>query len=256
MVSTKEFVARLNRGLNGTQSSISLGSVECCSFFEVNDRVYFRNRQGQEVRGKIIRLNPKKALTGYDSESWNVPYLLLNHVDQETARMRLPRAERLHEVAIEIRQLMDKHGLKDWNFQFSPAKSWLGRCQYNEQLIKLSIRHAFALPVDDVTDTILHEIAHALAGHKVGHGPEWKAIAVRIGARPVRCYSTLDTEERKRQFEITKEMFQAGDKVQFEAHRQLHAGVIVRMNPKRAKVRSTGGEWLVPYNCLKRVQLS
>lgn len=247
---------RLNQSPNGTRSSISLGSVECSSFFEVNDLVHFHNRQGQEVRGKIIRLSPKRALTECDSESWNVPYLLLNHVCQETARRRLPRAERLHEVSIEVRQLMDKHGLKDWSFQFSPAKSWLGQCQHNAQLIKLSIRHAFTLPVDDVTDTILHEIAHALAGHGVAHGPEWKAIAVRIGARPVRCYSTLDTEEKKRQFEITKKMFQAGDKVQFEAHRQLHAGVIVRMNPKRAKVRSTGGEWSVPYNCLKKVSLS
>jgi hypothetical protein len=37
----------------------------------------------------------------------------------------------------------------------------------------------------------LHEIAHALAfletGHK-GHGPPWKAVCVRIGAEPIRCY--------------------------------------------------------------------
>lgn len=40
-----------------------------------------------------------------------------------------------------------------------------------------------------VRDTILHEIAHALAGHAAGHGPVWKGVCRRIGARPVRCGS-------------------------------------------------------------------
>lgn len=40
-------------------------------------------------------------------------------------------------------------------------------------------------------DTVLHEIAHAIAGHKAGHGPAWKAIARKVGARPVRCSAAL-----------------------------------------------------------------
>jgi predicted SprT family Zn-dependent metalloprotease len=39
-----------------------------------------------------------------------------------------------------------------------------------------------------VLDTILHEIAHALAGHKAGHGPAWKAKCAQIGAKPKRCF--------------------------------------------------------------------
>jgi predicted SprT family Zn-dependent metalloprotease len=41
--------------------------------------------------------------------------------------------------------------------------------------------------VDEVRDTILHEIAHALAPGD-GHGPKWRMTCLRIGARPKRCY--------------------------------------------------------------------
>lgn len=40
---------------------------------------------------------------------------------------------------------------------------------------------------DQVTDTILHEIAHIHAGHDAGHGPAWQAAAMRIGATPKAC---------------------------------------------------------------------
>ena len=44
----------------------------------------------------------------------------------------------------------------------------------------------------DVLDTILHEIAHALAweryGENCGHDQRWKKICKEIGARPVACF--------------------------------------------------------------------
>lgn len=32
-----------------------------------------------------------------------------------------------------------------------------------------------------LTGTTVHELAHVLAGHAAGHGPEWKEAAVRLG---------------------------------------------------------------------------
>ena len=49
---------------------------------------------------------------------------------------------------------------------------------------------------DDVRDTLLHEVAHAIAGHKAGHGPVWKAVCVEIGAKPKRCVD-LTVEQRE-----------------------------------------------------------
>lgn len=49
---------------------------------------------------------------------------------------------------------------------------------------------------DDVRDTLLHEVAHVIAGHSAGHGPAWKAACVEVGANPVRC-ATLTEEQRE-----------------------------------------------------------
>jgi hypothetical protein len=43
-----------------------------------------------------------------------------------------------------------------------------------------------------VTDTILHEIAHALTLGD-GHGYAWKRKCIEIGAKPERCYTNKDT---------------------------------------------------------------
>lgn len=43
----------------------------------------------------------------------------------------------------------------------------------------------------ELRDTILHEIAHAIAGIKAGHGPVWRAVARKIGAKPQRVCTTL-----------------------------------------------------------------
>lgn len=39
----------------------------------------------------------------------------------------------------------------------------------------------------DIKNTVLHEIAHAMAGYDAGHGPKWKQIAQRIGCDANRC---------------------------------------------------------------------
>ena len=53
--------------------------------------------------------------------------------------------------------------------------------------------------VDKVKDTILHEIAHAIAGYSAGHGQKWKDVCIQIGAKPERCYDskTTNTPELK-----------------------------------------------------------
>lgn len=100
------------------------------------------------------------------------------------------------EVKVLARQFMDLHGLKDWTFDVDKAKRRAGVCKYRKKLITLSwfyIVYNQDKP-DDVTDTILHEIAHALTFNRYGpfvaaHGSEWKTMCVAIGAKPVRCYS-------------------------------------------------------------------
>jgi len=86
------------------------------------------------------------------------------------------------------RELMQAHGLTDWKFTVDFAKRRFGQCRYSKKEISLSIPLTKLNSEEKVRDTILHEIAHALAGPRTGHGRIWKQKAAAIGANPKRCY--------------------------------------------------------------------
>ena len=68
------------------------------------------------------------------------------------------------------RDLMTQHDLlgpglwviNEWDFKFDRAVNRLGCCHPHKSLITLSAKIMPTLPVDEVRDVILHEIAHAL----------------------------------------------------------------------------------------------
>lgn len=86
--------------------------------------------------------------------------------------------------------LIDNYNLVGWKFCWNKSKrskSTLGVCDYSEKTITISYNHATNQPKDEVKDTILHEVAHALTeGH--GHDKVWKNKCIEIGAMPERCY--------------------------------------------------------------------
>ena len=215
--------------------------------FEAGDAVRFATRAGSWKTGAIEKLNPKRARVRCEDGAWDVPYRLLDHLDESRGG---GNEERLVEVARQARALMDEHGLHEWTFRFSAARGRLGECRERERLIRLSRRHAVNGDPQEVRDTILHEIAHALAGAKAKHGPAWKAVARRLGATPKA--RAEEGEDARAGREAAKARFRLGMKVSFQTRGgRLHAGTIVRMNPKRARVDCGGIEFLVPYPALK-----
>jgi predicted SprT family Zn-dependent metalloprotease len=56
-------------------------------------------------------------------------------------------------------------------------------------VISLSRLYCLKARDDQVRDTILHEIAHALAGPKHNHDARWKSIARSIGCTADRCHT-------------------------------------------------------------------
>ena len=215
--------------------------------FEVGDAVRFATASGLTKTGTIDKLNPRRAAVRCDGERWAVPYRLLAHRDEPS---RENNEHRLVEVAALARELMDAHGLANWTFRFSAARTRLGECREREKLIRVSLRHAVASDAGAVRDTILHEIAHALAGAKAGHGPAWKAIAERIGATPKARAEESDESRAARQ--EAKARFHAGMEASFRTRDgKLRTGVVVRMNPKRASVRCRDALYLVPYAALE-----
>lgn len=93
----------------------------------------------------------------------------------------------------EAKRLFELWGLtaEGWTFALDNCKRTAGMCRYRPKLITISRYHAENDPEEWVMDTLLHEMAHALAGHAAGHGPVWKQWAIRLGAQPTRL---LDTE--------------------------------------------------------------
>ena len=88
-------------------------------------------------------------------------------------------------------RLMAEHGLHDWRFEFDHARRRFGCCKYRAKAITLSRPLTLLNAEDQVRDTVLHEIAHALTPGD-GHGAKWRAACVRIGARPQRCYGETE----------------------------------------------------------------
>jgi predicted SprT family Zn-dependent metalloprotease len=74
-----------------------------------------------------------------------------------------------------------------WRFQFDQSKRRLGTCNYDLKLITLSQPLTELNPETIIRNTILHEIAHVIAGYEARHGKLWKMIAQSVGARPERC---------------------------------------------------------------------
>ncbi len=96
--------------------------------------------------------------------------------------MELPAAAQL------ARQLMKQHGLApQWRFEFDRAIVRFGQCNWRKKRITLSAKLVLLNSEAEVRDTILHEIAHALAPAS-GHGPKWKRIAKSIGCNAKRCF--------------------------------------------------------------------
>ncbi len=84
---------------------------------------------------------------------------------------------------------LTEHGLTDWSFGWDKARRRLGVCRFKDKQIKLSVYFVRdnTHNLTEIFDTVLHEIAHALAWTRHGdrtHGARWKAICREIGAAP------------------------------------------------------------------------
>lgn len=126
-VSTRQFIGQLMNDTKGSLHRICLGRDSARAFFDVHDKVKFKDQRGRLRLGEIIKLKPSRASLLCGHEKWDIPYHRLDHACSATASQRFPRAQRLRQMAIEARRLMDKYDLVSWNLEFSSAKSWLTR---------------------------------------------------------------------------------------------------------------------------------
>lgn len=96
------------------------------------------------------------------------------------------------------RQKLTEHGFNGVRIEVSErAKRRLGSAKFINKVpfaLSLSAYHIRTGKWEDVKDTILHEIAHLIAGIDAGHGPKWKAAARSVGASPERIAHLPESE--------------------------------------------------------------
>ncbi|WP_182353066.1 SprT-like domain-containing protein [Flaviflexus huanghaiensis] len=81
--------------------------------------------------------------------------------------------------------LIASHGL-DWEFRWDHARRRAGQANFTARRITLSKHLTELCTEEQVRQTVLHEIAHALVGPGHGHDAQWKRMARHIGADPRR----------------------------------------------------------------------
>ena len=98
-----------------------------------------------------------------------------------------------------------------YNFKFDTAKRRFGCCNYTRKQISLSKPLSLENldKVDtQITDTMLHELAHAFSVHVYGmkegrgHNYNWKHIAKQIGCDGERCFDSDDVNMPKSKYSL------------------------------------------------------
>ena len=83
-------------------------------------------------------------------------------------------------------ELMELHGVSHLNFKWNHCLKSNGKC--NSTTISLSVSNTLSRNKDDIKNTILHEIAHALVGAGHGHREKWQTQAKALGVSWKRRY--------------------------------------------------------------------
>lgn len=151
--------------------------------FAPDDRVGMISR-GRMKEGIVVRTNPKRALVRFGEEEYHVPYKLLIALGG-SSRLREERMEATLQWALD---LIRQHGLETWRFMFDHGTRRAGCCNYHDKTISISFELARNGADEDIRDTILHEMAHALVGKKHNHDAVWKAKALALGCSGERTH--------------------------------------------------------------------
>lgn len=100
-----------------------------------------------------------------------------------------------HEAARITRELLVQNGLDGWTVSFDNAKKRAGVCKYAQRTIGLSKFVMAVRTYEETHNTITHEVAHAIVGHRHGHDRIWSLKHRELGGDGKRCYDSEKVRE-------------------------------------------------------------
>lgn len=102
----------------------------------------------------------------------------------------------LHRVRTWANALIALHlDARVWSFGFDNAKTRAGLCNYTTKTITVSRYLALRYEDDEIHQVLLHEVAHAIAGSRAGHGPKWRQVATDLGYEGKRLHDGAIADE-------------------------------------------------------------
>lgn len=116
--------------------------------------------------------------------------------------MRTKNKMDYNKAQTEFRTLLDLHGLIEWKIVFTRKKRIFGECHHAAKTINMSSVLVGLNSLEEVLQTFLHEMAHALVGPYNGHGPVWQAKARELHIEPIQYW------DDKRRNVITAHMYE------------------------------------------------
>jgi predicted SprT family Zn-dependent metalloprotease len=161
--------------------------------FQANDIVMTGKRK--PIFGPIIRMNRTTATVQCDSsgDQYLVPFELLEHLDPANSPDATHKIETTAALADD---LLQEFGLTDWIFRFDHSTRRAGCCSYHNKRISIAFDLARNAPDEEIRDTLLHEIAHALVGKNHNHDSTWKTKAKEIGCSGERTHRLVFSPPR------------------------------------------------------------
>lgn len=101
-------------------------------------------------------------------------------------------------VRVWAEALLALHLDGSWTFAFDGAATRAGLCDHTRRRISVSRHLAQRFDDDAIHQVLLHEVAHALAGARAGHGARWLEIARELGYTGGRTHDGPVAIERAR----------------------------------------------------------
>jgi len=93
------------------------------------------------------------------------------------------KKQKLLEVLFLSQELLEQFNLKDCQLLFLVHSHAKGMCHNDGERISLQINYCINQDIEEIRNTILHEIAHALVGNDDGHNLVWKKKALELGVK-------------------------------------------------------------------------
>lgn len=96
--------------------------------------------------------------------------------------------ENLLRVLFLAEELLKRYDLADTKIEFRNHFDARGKCYANGVKITLLLQHCMCDDVEDIKNTLLHEIAHAIVGIENGHNEAWQDKAKELGVTWIKNY--------------------------------------------------------------------